>query len=96
MNTNNSSKNGGVGFCGLLTIVFIVLKLTHYIDWSWWWVLSPLSIPVAIFLIVVFAIILSKVISRRISKPEQEIKKVGFAGRIQKLQDDRERMRMNK
>mgnify|MGYP006889047577 FL=1 len=31
-----------IGFLGLLTLVFIVLKLTQYIDWSWLWVLSPL------------------------------------------------------
>ena len=31
-----------IGFLGLLTLVFIVLKLTHYINWSWIWVLSPL------------------------------------------------------
>lgn len=40
--TANSS--GGIGFVGLLTILFIALKLTGYIDWSWWWVLSPLWI----------------------------------------------------
>ena len=38
---NNSNSSGGVGFCGLLTILFIGLKLTGYIAWSWWWVLSP-------------------------------------------------------
>ena len=38
-NSNNSSN--GIGFCGLLTIVFIVLKLMDYIDWSWWLVLLP-------------------------------------------------------
>ena len=38
----------GIGFTGLLTIVFIVLKLTHYINWSWWWVLSPLWIEAGI------------------------------------------------
>lgn len=32
----------------LLFIVFLVLKLTHQIDWSWWWVTSPLWIPLAI------------------------------------------------
>lgn len=36
-----------IGFLGLLTLVFIVLKLTNYIDWSWVWVLSPLWIPFA-------------------------------------------------
>jgi hypothetical protein len=38
----SSSSSSGVGFLGLLTVAFIVLKLTHYIDWSWWWVLAPL------------------------------------------------------
>lgn len=41
MNNNNNSS-GGVGFLGMLTIVFIVLKLTHVIAWSWFWVLSPI------------------------------------------------------
>ena len=36
--TKNSS---GIGFTGMLTILFIGLKLTNVIDWSWWWVLSP-------------------------------------------------------
>ena len=36
--------NGGVGFIGLLTLVFIALKLTGHINWSWLWVLSPLWI----------------------------------------------------
>lgn len=36
------------GFPTLLTIAFIVLKLCNVITWSWWWVLSPLWIPVAI------------------------------------------------
>ena len=38
------SVNGGVGFIGLLTLVFIALKLTGHINWSWLWVLSPLWI----------------------------------------------------
>ena len=41
---------GGVGFGGLLAIVFITLKLTKVIAWSWWWVLCPLWIPFAIVL----------------------------------------------
>lgn len=42
MSTSTQSKSGGIGFVGLLTIVFIVPKLTGVIAWSWWWVLSPL------------------------------------------------------
>jgi len=51
----SESKTGGIGFFGLLTIVFITLKLTNYIDWSWWWVLSPLWIP---FVVIVLVIVL--------------------------------------
>ena len=43
---------GNMGFCSILTLIFIVLKLTHYIDWSWLWVLSPLWIPIAIILVI--------------------------------------------
>jgi len=50
-------SGGGIDFCGLLTIVFIVLKLTAVISWSWVWVLSPVWISLAIALLVIgFAI----------------------------------------
>lgn len=49
MSTNsNSTSSGGIGFFGLLCIVFITLKLTGYIDWSWWLVLAPVLIPIAL------------------------------------------------
>ena len=41
MTTNKTEVHGGVGFFGLLTITFIVLKLCNVITWSWFWVLSP-------------------------------------------------------
>lgn len=41
---SSPSSSGGIGFTGLLTVLFIGLKLTGYIAWSWWWVLSPLWI----------------------------------------------------
>ena len=48
----------GPGFFSLLTILFIALKLTGYIAWSWWWVLAPIWIPavIAIFIILIFLI----------------------------------------
>lgn len=46
--SQGSASSGGVGFAGLLTVAFIVLKLTGVIAWSWWWVLSPLWISVAL------------------------------------------------
>jgi hypothetical protein len=50
MSTQSSNSSGGVGFGGLLTVAFVALKLCKVIDWSWWWVLSPLWIGVAVFL----------------------------------------------
>lgn len=41
----DSTSTGGISFFGLLTIVFITLKLIGTIDWSWLWVLSPIWIP---------------------------------------------------
>lgn len=48
MAQRTETRSGGIGFCGLLTVLFIGLKLTDHIDWSWWWVLSPLWIPLAL------------------------------------------------
>lgn len=42
--SNSRSSGGGIGIFGVLTIVFIVLKLVGVINWSWLWVLSPLWI----------------------------------------------------
>lgn len=59
MKDNNSSNSGGIGFWGLLTIVFIVLKLCGVITWSWWWVLSPLWIStiLAVIIIAIFVVV---------------------------------------
>lgn len=56
--STTSSSSGGIGFCGLLTIVFIVLKLTNNIDWSWWWVVSPLWLPVAIAALIIAVVMI--------------------------------------
>ena len=54
-------KSSGIGFCGLLTIVFIVLKLLKVINWSWLWVLAPIWIPIIItIMIVIITFIIAK------------------------------------
>lgn len=45
------TSSSGISFGGMLAILFIGLKLTGYIDWSWWWVLSPLWLPIAAILV---------------------------------------------
>ena len=46
---SNSKESNGIGLAGILFIVFLVLKLTGNITWSWWWITSPIWIPVALF-----------------------------------------------
>ncbi|MET0415807.1 MAG: hypothetical protein ABW022_07280 [Actinoplanes sp.] len=53
---SSNGSSGGIGFAGLLTIVFIVLKLTDFIGWSWWWVLSPLWISAAVGLLILLVV----------------------------------------
>ena len=53
-----SSGGGGIGFAGLLTIVFVTLKLTGVIAWSWVWVLSPLWISVILTIAIVMVAIM--------------------------------------
>lgn len=51
-----------IGFPGFLALIFITLKLTDYIDWSWWWVLSPIWIPI---LLVIFFGLLTVSLARK-------------------------------
>ena len=53
MNNNNNKQatRTGISFTGALTLIFITLKLTHVIDWSWVWVLAPMWMPIALLII---------------------------------------------
>lgn len=55
----------GLGLGGILFIVFLVLKLTGNIDWSWWWVFSPFWLPIVFVLIVALVFWLAAIISNR-------------------------------
>ena len=57
-NTQTQTQSGGITFFGLLGIVFITLKLTGYITWSWWWVLAPLWGPLAVVLVIFLLIVI--------------------------------------
>ena len=57
-NNNGTAARGGVGFVGLLQLVFIVLKLCNVINWSWWAVLLPAIISVGLVVVVILAIII--------------------------------------
>lgn len=61
--SSSASSSGGIGFVGLLTILFIALKLTGYIAWSWWWVLSPIwiSFLIVLAILLIFTLIFWRV-----------------------------------
>ena len=62
MSDNKSTSSSGIGFFGLLAILFIALKLTGVITWSWLWVLAPIWIT---FVIVVFILISIVIIANK-------------------------------
>jgi hypothetical protein len=61
MTANNGSN--GIGFIGLLTIVFITLKLLGRLHWSWWWIASPVWISVVFFILVLGVVFLIAVVT---------------------------------
>lgn len=79
MSNSNSDSGGGIGFFGLLAVLFIGLKLTGHITWSWLWVLSPLWLPlacvigfVAVGLTLAFLLaLLVELVKRLTSKPSR-------------------------
>lgn len=66
-NENNVNVSSGIGFMGVLQIVFIVLKFVKVINWSWIWVLSPTWIPLSITIICLLIVwIIYKIEERKI------------------------------
>lgn len=60
---SKSNSGTGLSITSVLFIVFLVLKLTGNIDWSWWWVTSPLWIPIALVVSIVFLAVLIVIIA---------------------------------
>ena len=63
MSNNSSSSSSGIGFSGLLTVLFVGLKLTGHITWPWLWVLSPLWISFLIGLAFVIILLIAGIIT---------------------------------
>ena len=85
MANNSNASSGGIGFVGLLTILFIALKLMGEIDWSWAWVLSPIWISASIVvLVVLFLFWLEKRMKKRARmknyrmNPIQKVEEIRF------------------
>lgn len=57
MSIKTTSSSGGIGFGGALFLVLLVLKLTGYIGWSWWWITAPIWLPLLFVIAVMIFII---------------------------------------
>ncbi len=72
--SSSSSSSGGIGFFGALAILFIALKLTGYIAWPWWVVLSPIWGRIAFFLVVIgIVIIVYLIVETRKDRQKQSL-----------------------
>jgi hypothetical protein len=56
MGNESNGSSGEIGFCGMLTILFVGLKLGKVITWPWLWVLSPMWIPMAMGVVVMLVV----------------------------------------
>ena len=59
------ATGGGLGFTGLLTIVFIVLKLCNVINWNWFWVLSPVIFSAALWILLLFIVMIIALVNTK-------------------------------
>lgn len=64
MSKESSSSSGGIGVLGLLGVAFVVLKLCHVIDWSWWWVTAPFWGVLAL-IVMIFAGVIIVALAKR-------------------------------
>lgn len=62
----NKGLFGGISFFGVLTIIFVVLKLVGVVNWSWLWVLAPLWLPTILGFAgwLIFGVILGKAVTK--------------------------------
>ena len=61
--SSSSTSSGGLSFTGALTVLFVGLKLTNVITWSWWWVLSPIWISLSLAIVILTIAIIIGIIA---------------------------------
>ena len=86
--SNKSNSSSGIGLTGALFLVLLVLKLTGYIDWSWWWVTAPLWAGVVLIIVVVFIYFLLATLlpKKRPPAPKYQSK---FQKKLEKMAEER-------
>jgi hypothetical protein len=66
--SNKQNASGGIGISTILFLIFMTLKLTSHITWSWWWVTAPLWIPVLAAVLIAGVAILIAYIQYKINQ----------------------------
>lgn len=75
-NEKNVNVNNSIGITTILFVVFLVLKLTGVISWSWWWVTAPLWIPICLGLTIIIILIIARIIiSKKKMRKHRDFKK---------------------
>lgn len=96
--SKESSSSGGIGFVGMLTVLFIALKLLGKVDWSWWWVLSPAWITASIVLGIIVMVIYfeAKEEAKKKSKPvEKSPQESKFMKKLNDLMEEKNKANQN-
>lgn len=74
MNNNANTTRGGLNLSVTLLVIFVVLKLIKVINWSWWWVISPLWITWAAYLGIALIVTISVAIKEMLFKRKRKRK----------------------
>ena len=56
MSRDTGNASGGLGLGAVLFLIFLVLKLCNVIDWSWWWITSPLWISFILYVLIIVGV----------------------------------------
>jgi FtsH-binding integral membrane protein len=91
MESKSSSSTSGLGFGGVLFIVFLVLKLTHVIDWSWWWVTAPLWVPACICILIFIGWVIYQIVKAKRSRSRLQQRFDAFNQERQKILDEKKK-----
>lgn len=65
---SNKTQSNGIGVVGLLGVAFVVLKLTNFIDWSWWYVTAPFWGGLVLGIVILLVSLIIAVVAALISK----------------------------
>lgn len=65
MKEKTTNISNGAQFLGLLFLLFLGLKLGHVIEWSWWWIFSPIWIPLGLATVLLTGAVIYELLRRK-------------------------------